>query len=355
MALVEHTAGVPRETIVVDNGSTDATRTALPMLEGIRLLRNERDEGFARACNQALLIAQGDVLLLLDASFQMTDGVLPHILGYFEDPAVAVAAPAPESGLGSVLAVRASDARLVGGWDESREDSTEALIRAFIARGRRIEMIGAPPIAKPECTPTAIAPTRCEAPAPPPAAQPGFETSPAQAKTRPPLTVVVPVRDAGSTLGACLESIGRNLGAKDELVIADGGSQDDTLRSAYLYASLHPRQVRVVTNRDMAGLPAAVRQGLDAASGDVLVVMHASMAAPDGFLDGMLQLLAQNPGTDAVGVEVPHTGVCLAGPSALMRRIGGAGPEALFQADGLALAEAVRRAGARLAFVPAGS
>lgn len=100
----------------------------------------------------------------------MTGPELQHILGHFEDPTVAAAAPAPDAGLGSILALRTHEARLAGGWDESRQDSTEALVRGFAAKGFKIEMIGSRS-AKPELngqtTPTAPgALTRNEAAAP---------------------------------------------------------------------------------------------------------------------------------------------------------------------------------------------
>jgi glycosyltransferase involved in cell wall biosynthesis len=345
MSLLERSAGLRRETIVVDNGSSDATRTALPMLEGIRLIRNERQEVLAHVCNQALCVAQGDVLLLLEAGVQIADGAIPHILRRFEDAAVAAAVPAPESGLGAMLAVRTSDARAAGGWDELRHGATEALIERFVSLGRSVEMIESPRVARPQRDPL-------ERTAPPSRAPAGPAAAPS-ATARPPLTVVVPVQDAGPTLATCLESLGRNLRSEDEIVISDGGSRDDTLRAAYLYAAMHPTQVRVVTSRASNGLAAALRHGLDAAWRDVLVVVHANMSAPEGFLDGVLKLLAENPGTDAIGLEVPRSGVCFAASSALSREIAGTGAEALFEADGLALAEAVRRAGARLAFVPA--
>lgn len=324
LSLVQGSAGVRRETIVVDNGTTDDTRAALPKLDGLQVIRNEKDEGFGRACNQALAAAKGDVLLVLDRDAVVEPGWLLSVLRPFEDAAVAAVVPGAQSGLdGAFLALRTADLRAAGGWDESRPDAAEALLTGFLSRGRRVETVEVPAMR--------------------------LET----AKARPPLSVVIPVRDAGATLGRCLASLSRNLGPDDEVVIADGGSHDETLRSAYEFAAQHPRSVRVVPSGAPGGLPAAARAGLEAASREVAVLMHASVAAPDGFLDGLLQLLAQNPGSQALGIEVPRTGVCLAGPSGLLRQIGGAGPEALFQPDGVALAEAMGRAGARLAFVPA--
>jgi hypothetical protein len=85
----------------------------------------------------------------------------------------------------------------------------------------------------------------------------------------------------------------------------------------------------------------------------VAVVVHPNVQPPDGFLDAVLQILAESPGSQALAIEVPRTGVCLAGPSELLRTVGASAPGSLFEADGIALAKAMESVGARLAFVPA--
>jgi glycosyltransferase involved in cell wall biosynthesis len=326
LAAVQHSGGARRETIVVDDGSTDDTRVALSRLEGIAVIRNEKPMGFARAANQAGAKARGDVLLFLDRDAEVEPGWLPPVAALFEDPQVAAACPPDGSGLqGAFLAIRTRELRESGGWDESRQDAADALLSSFLERGRRVELVEA---------------ARMKLSAPAPAA-------------RPPLSVVVPVRDAAATLGPCLEGIAMNLGPRDEIVIADGGSTDETLRSAYEFAARNPRSVRVVPAAASGGLPAAARQGLQAISHPLAVMIHPNVRPPEGFLDGVLQLLAQNPGTQALAIEVPRTGVCLAGPSELLRAVGQTGAETFFQADGVALAQQFQRAGAKLAFVPA--
>ncbi|MBI5069717.1 MAG: glycosyltransferase [Deltaproteobacteria bacterium] len=324
LALALNSNGVRRETIVVDDGTTDDTRLALPRLDGIRLVRNERPVGFARAAAQAAEAAKGDVLLLLDRDAEPKAGWLPPLARLFEDPAVAAACPSEASGLGGAyLAVRMADLREAGGWDEKDEAPADALLARLQARGRKVEVVAQ----------TAM-----------------VMHAPAAAAPRPRLSVVVPACDAASTLTPCLESIKRSLRPDDEIVIADGGSRDDTLRSAYAFASQNPRQVRVVSARTQSAA-AAAHEGLQAASNEVALLLHPTVSAPEGFVDGILDLLAKNPATQALGIEVPKTGVCVAGPSALLRDLDA---QTFFQADGVALAEAVSRAGARLAFVPAG-
>lgn len=54
------------EIIVVDNGSTDGTFAWLRSQPDVRVIRNDANEGFPRACNQGLRAASGDSLLLLN-------------------------------------------------------------------------------------------------------------------------------------------------------------------------------------------------------------------------------------------------------------------------------------------------
>jgi len=327
LSLVQSSNGVRRETIVVDDGSRDDTRLALPRLDGLRLVRNEQPVGFARAASQAAEVAQGDVLLLLDRDAEPSPGWLPPLARLFEDPAVAAACPSEASGLGGAyLAVRLTDLRQAGGWDENAEAPADALLSKLIAKGRKVEVL----------------PTTAMVMHPPVAAP---------AAARPRLSVVVPACDSASTLAPCLENILKNLRPDDEIVVAAGGSGDETLRSAYAFASKNPQVVRVVSSGASSGAAAAAREGLKAARNELALLIHPTVSAPEGFVDGILDLLARNPATQALGIEVPSAGVCVAGPSALLRDLDA---QSFFQADGVALAEAVNRAGAKLAFVPAG-
>lgn len=59
-----YTAAGTYEIIVVDNASTDGSVDWLRAQPDIRLIANDHNEGFPRACNQGIQIAHGDILLL---------------------------------------------------------------------------------------------------------------------------------------------------------------------------------------------------------------------------------------------------------------------------------------------------
>ncbi|MBW2018925.1 MAG: glycosyltransferase [Deltaproteobacteria bacterium] len=66
-ALVENTGGVEYEVIIVDNGSADGTGDFLKLLEGdVKIIRNNRNLGFAVACNQGAKAASGRYLTFLN-------------------------------------------------------------------------------------------------------------------------------------------------------------------------------------------------------------------------------------------------------------------------------------------------
>ncbi len=72
-----------REIILVDNGSTDGTAAAVAeRYPSVRLLRSERNLGFARANNLAASQAQGQFLLLLNSDAALQPEALAAAVGW---------------------------------------------------------------------------------------------------------------------------------------------------------------------------------------------------------------------------------------------------------------------------------
>jgi len=78
-------ADLPREIILVDDGSTDGTRAWLETLGApVRVLLNERNLGFAAACNRGAAAARGEFLALLNSDLELQAGWLEPMLAGFD-------------------------------------------------------------------------------------------------------------------------------------------------------------------------------------------------------------------------------------------------------------------------------
>jgi GT2 family glycosyltransferase len=88
---------VPYEVIVVDNASAEPTRDYLEALAArnphVRLIRNERNRGFAAACNQGLAAARADRLVLLNNDTIVPPEWLAGLTKHLADSAVGLAGP----------------------------------------------------------------------------------------------------------------------------------------------------------------------------------------------------------------------------------------------------------------------
>jgi len=88
-SLGEHAGPAPFEVIVVDDCSSDATPEQLAQIEGIRVVRNERNLGFIGSCNAGAALAQGEFVLFLNNDTVVTRGWLEALLACFAEEADA--------------------------------------------------------------------------------------------------------------------------------------------------------------------------------------------------------------------------------------------------------------------------
>jgi GT2 family glycosyltransferase len=83
-------AGPDCEAIVIDNASTDNGPAVVARWPGVRLIRNEANQGFAAACNQGADCASGRYLVFLNQDTRVLPGWLDSLLRPLEtDSAVA--------------------------------------------------------------------------------------------------------------------------------------------------------------------------------------------------------------------------------------------------------------------------
>ncbi len=123
------------------------------------------------------------------------------------------------------------------------------------------------------------------------------------ATTEPPeVSVLLPVRDAGDTLEACLRSVARQRGCRFECVVVDDGSTDRSGRIADAAARGDPR-FRVL-HRPPRGLVPALNEGLDHCTAPLVARMDADDLMHSRRLRLQADALAAHPGWVGVGCHV---------------------------------------------------
>lgn len=73
------------EVIVVDNASADKTREIVNEYEGVKLIKNRENFGFAAGNNIGLKEAKGDYVLLLNQDVEQIDGAIEKMLDFLKN------------------------------------------------------------------------------------------------------------------------------------------------------------------------------------------------------------------------------------------------------------------------------
>jgi GT2 family glycosyltransferase len=112
------------QVVVVDNGSTDATRQGLGLYPWVDVVHNDENHGFARGCNEGAAASRGDVLVFLNNDTIVHGGWLDELLGPFTDPEVGAVGPRSNGVSGHQLvegvAYRGDDVAAIGDFAEGR-------------------------------------------------------------------------------------------------------------------------------------------------------------------------------------------------------------------------------------------
>jgi GT2 family glycosyltransferase len=93
LSLRAHTAGVPYEVVLFDNGSVDDTRRLLEAVPNLIYRRSEENLGFLRACNLGAGEARGEFLVLLNNDVQVTPGWLLPLVETLRSDGVGAVGP----------------------------------------------------------------------------------------------------------------------------------------------------------------------------------------------------------------------------------------------------------------------
>jgi GT2 family glycosyltransferase len=87
----KNTTGISYEIIVVDNASSDDSVAALKAIQGVQLILNSTNEGFAQANNRAMRIAKGRAWLLLNTDTIVLPDVIHTCYGLLlSDPLIGM-------------------------------------------------------------------------------------------------------------------------------------------------------------------------------------------------------------------------------------------------------------------------
>lgn len=140
------------------------------------------------------------------------------------------------------------------------------------------------------------------------------------------LSLVIPCFNEAPRIDACLGAVvgwlDRQPGLDAEVVVVDDGSRDDTAARVRAFSTRRP-EVRLVSLPRNAGKGAAVRAGVLAADGDVIVFLDADLAVDVAHVDDVLPALRN--GVD-VAVGCRHVpGASVERPQGVLRRALGRG------------------------------
>ncbi|RMH15316.1 MAG: glycosyltransferase [Acidobacteria bacterium] len=121
---------------------------------------------------------------------------------------------------------------------------------------------------------------------------------------RPAVSVLLPVRDAGRHLEACLESLARQSFDDFEVVAVDDGSRDGSAAVLDRWAARDRRFA--VLHRPPAGLIAALNAGLERCRAPLVARMDADDVAAPRRLELQVRAFAEEPRLDVVSCLVRH-------------------------------------------------
>ncbi len=127
------------------------------------------------------------------------------------------------------------------------------------------------------------------------------------------VSVVIPVYNEEKFIAECIGRVGQFMALKNwrwELIISNDGSSDTTARIVKeLVLKRHDDKIKLAGYDDNRGKGAAVREGVKAASGRVILVSDADLSAPIKEMDKLIKALEEGYEV-AIGSRAVHAKDC---------------------------------------------
>jgi cellulose synthase/poly-beta-1,6-N-acetylglucosamine synthase-like glycosyltransferase len=122
-----------------------------------------------------------------------------------------------------------------------------------------------------------------------------------------PLSVIIPARNEGETITACLEALSRQRipVALLDVIVVDDHSTDDTAERANTFADRLP--LRVISLQDTQGKKAALHCGINAAKHELLVTTDADTVAGPDWLRTIALFYERTPARMIIAPVMYHT------------------------------------------------
>jgi GT2 family glycosyltransferase/2-polyprenyl-3-methyl-5-hydroxy-6-metoxy-1,4-benzoquinol methylase/Flp pilus assembly protein TadD len=98
----------------------------------------------------------------------------------------------------------------------------------------------------------------------------------------------------------CIESIRKHTPEPHEIIFVDNGSTDGTVKWIKQLIKGNP-QYRLIENHKNLGFPKGCNQGINASSGEYILLLNNDVIVTDGWLSGMLECLNSSPDIGIVG------------------------------------------------------
>jgi len=116
-------------------------------------------------------------------------------------------------------------------------------------------------------------------------------------------SAIIVTHNSAEAIGTCLEALAQE---GCEIVVVDNASKDATVRRVEEFVPWH--EVRLLANRDNLGFAAAVNQGAQAATGDVLLVLNPDATAEPGAVNALLRCMEATHSSAAGGALLESNG-----------------------------------------------